>query len=302
MLSVMEILTIVLSGLLSLASGGGIVLDSIAANQISSQVVSIEEKAVRLDNNPSYQIAQGKLQKVRVATRGVRIRPYFRIAVLELETDRINLDPSKLRFNSIDGLRESLKQPLQGAVKLVLTEADLNHTLQSPEVMANLQKALNRLIVSKAGSTNIAYQLRDLQVELGPANRLGVKFKLSRPSNNSDSELNNTNNTSEASSTGSGSRELAMALELEIRVLNGKTIRLIEPQGTVNGRPMSSRLLKGFAEGIGDRLNLNTLETNGILARILQLQIDEDKLELVSFARLETKALPLSSKEIKAIP
>ncbi len=62
----------------------------------------------------------------------------------------------------------------------------------------------------------------------------------------------------------SRSRELAIALELEIQVLNGKTIRLIEPQGTVNGRPMSSRLLKGFAEGISERFNLSSLETNGI--------------------------------------
>lgn len=296
----MEILTILLSGLLSLASGGGLVLDAITANQIRSQVVSLEEQAIRVDNSPSYQIAQGKVQKVRIATRGVIIKPDLRISVLELETDQVNLDPSKLKFKSIDGLRESLKEPLQGAVKLILTEVDLNKALQSPEIMANLQKALNRLIVRKAGSTNIAYQLSDLQIKLLPANRLGVQFKLSRPVTNS--ELKSTNNTPRVSPTSSRSRELAMALELEVQVLNGKIIRLIKPEGTVNGRPMSPRLLKGFAEGISDRLNLNVLETNGILARILQLQIDEDKLELVSFAILETKALPLSSKEIKAIP
>ena len=64
---------------------------------------------------------------------------------------------------------------------------------------------------------------------------------------------------------------------------------------------MSSRLLNVFAVGIGDRLNLNVLEADGILARILQLEIDEDRLELVSFIRLETKST-LSSEKIKLFP
>ena len=295
----MEILTIVLSGLLSLVSSGGIFLDYVAANQIRSQIISLEEQAIRIDNSPNYQIAQGKLQKVRIATRGVRIKPDLRIAVLELETDRVNLNRSKLDLNSIDGLRASLKHPLQGAAKLVVTETDLNQALASPKVLAQLQAALNRLIVRKAGSTNIAYQLIAPQVELHPGNRLGVKFKLSRSSTNSEFD---SSSISGASNAGSRSRELAISLELEIQVLNGKTVRIIDPQGTVNGRPMSSRLLKGFAEGISDRLNLSSLETNGILARILQLEIDEKRLKLVSFARVETKAARLSSKEIKAIP
>jgi hypothetical protein len=65
---------------------------------------------------------------------------------------------------------------------------------------------------------------------------------------------------------------------------------------------MSSRLLNGFAEGISDRLNLTSLEANGILARILQLEINEDELKLVGFAKVETKAPQLSSKEIEVIP
>ncbi|MBE9046679.1 LmeA family phospholipid-binding protein, partial [Pleurocapsales cyanobacterium LEGE 10410] len=104
----MEILTIVLSGLLSLVSGGGKILDSIAQGQIGSQVISIEQQAVRVDNSPSYQVVQGELQKVRIANRGIRIKPGLRIAVLDLETDRVNLNLSKLDLDSIDELRESL--------------------------------------------------------------------------------------------------------------------------------------------------------------------------------------------------
>jgi LmeA-like phospholipid-binding len=292
----MEILTIVLSGLLSLVSGGGIILDSVAIDRLRSQIISLDQQAIRVDNTPSYQIAQGKIQKVRIATRGVTIKPKLKIAALELETDAVALDLAKLNLNSIDELRNSLQQPLQGAGKLILTETDLNQALQSPQILAQLQQALNRLLVSKAGSTNIAYQLHDLQVELESANRLGVKFNLSRPKTNYEEY------STPKTSNNSRSRQLTIALKFQIQVLNGKTIQITKPQGTVNSRPMSSRLLNGFAEGISDRLNLTSLEANGILARILQLEINEDELKLVGFAKVETKAPQLSSKEIEVIP
>ena len=85
-------------------------------------------------------------------------------------------------------------------------------------------------------------------------------------------------------------RELNIVLSVAFQVINGTTIKLSDPTGTINERPLSSRLLRGFAEGISDRLDLNLLSDDGIISRILQLEIDEDKLELVSFIRLETKA------------
>ena len=288
----MEILTIVLASLLSLASSGGVIVDSVAANRLRSQVLGIEEQAIRIDNSPSYQVAGGKLQKVRIATRGVIIKPNLRVDALELETDLIDVDLDKLDLDNINKFRKSLNKPLRSAVRLVLTEADLNQALQSPEILAIIEKTLNRAIAGKAGSTNISYQLQEIQLQLHPSNRLGVKFKLNRPSS-----VFETNDNHKAET-----RELIMALELGIETIDGQAIRILEPQGTVNGKPMSSRLLNGFAEGISDRLNFDSLEQDGILARILQLEIDEDKLELASFLQVETKTTQLSSKEIKVVP
>ena len=282
----MEILTIILSSLLSLGSSGGLILDKIAQGKLRSNFISVEQQVVRIDNQPNYQVAQGTLDRVRIASRGVKVKPGLRIAAIDLETDQIALKLAKLDFNSIDGLRASLKKPVSGAVKLIVTETDLNQALESPEVLAQLQKTLNRLIARKAGSTNIKYQLSELYFELRPGNRLEVKFKLNRPRPRASIESNETSGTSELSNR---SRELDIALEVAFQVVNGKTIRLIDPQGTVNNRPMSSRLLQGFAEGISDRLDLNSLSADGIITRILQLEVDEDKLELVSFILLETK-------------
>ena len=278
----MEILTIVLSGLLSLASSTGIIADSVAASKINSQIISVEQQRVRIDNSPSYSVARGKLQKVRVATRGVRIKPDLRIEAFELETDRVDLNLAKLDLDRIDALKAALNQPFQGALRLVVTEADLNRALQSPEILAQIQQTLNRLIASKAGSTNIAYQLLDLNLELHPNNRLGINMKLVRPTSSFESVKPTGNDRAIK-------RELIMNLQVGIAVNEGKTISLIEPEGIVNGRPMSSRLLNGFAVGISERLNLDVLEQDGILARILQLEIGGDKVELASFLKLETK-------------
>ena len=283
----MEILTIILAGIMSLGSSGGIILDKIAQAKISSQVISIEQQAVRIDNQPNYNVARGKLARVRIASRGVLIEPGVRIAILDLETDPLSVEPSKLKLSSIDSLRESLNAPATGAAKIVIDEADLNQALQSPEIQKRLQDNLNRLIVRKAGSSNISYNLTDVRLELRPQNRIQVSFKLDRPRPNLSSA--SESGRMGTSRTNNRSRELAISLELTFKVIDGQMIRLVDPQGTVNGSPMSSRLLNGFATGISDRLNLNILEEDGILARILQLEINEDNLQLVGFVRLETK-------------
>ena len=283
----MEILTIVLASLMSLGSSGGIILDKIAQAKISSQVISIEEQAVRIDNQPNYNVAKGKLSRVRIASRGVRLEPGIRIAVLDLETDPLSVKPSELKLSSIDSLRESLNAPATGAAKIVINEADLDRALQSPEIQKRLQDNLNRLIVRKAGSSNISYNLTDVRLELRPQNRVWVSFRLDRPR----PSLSSTPESARmgTSRTNNRSRELAISLELTLKVIDGRVIRIVDPQGTVNGSPMSSRLLNGFATGISDRLDLNVLEEDGILARILQLEINEDNLQLVGFVRLETK-------------
>mgnify|MGYP001797340025 CR=1 FL=1 len=112
-----------------------------------------------------------------------------------------------------------------------------------------------------------------------------IKLDLARPVSSFES-----NSESTATIESFRAKKLNMSLELGIQVVDGKKISLINPKGSVNGRPMSSRLLNGFAVGISDRLNLDLLEQDGILARILQLEITEDKIELASFLKLETKS------------
>ena len=277
----MELIAIVLSGLFSLFANGGWIIDAIAGKTLSDQLISVEEQAIRIDNTPSYQLAQGKIDKVRVATRGVKLYPYLRIDTLELETDAIALDLKNLKPKNLESLQASLLKPLQGVGKIIVTEADLTKALQSPEVKQQLQQALNNLVARKAGTSTIAYEVSAPQLELHPNNQVKIYLELRRFSNN-------PKNTS----------KLAISLEFGIKVLGGTKIQLVQPIGTVNNRPMSSRLLQKFASGISDRLDLTRVESEGILARLLQLEITEDKIELVAFARMETKQAAINSTEL----
>lgn len=275
----MEILTIILSSLLSLGSSGGFIVEQVVQGRLASQVIDVEQQAVRIDNRPNYRLAQGKVDRVRIASRGLKIQPGLRIAAVDLETDPIALKLAATNFKNLDGLRGSLQQPVSGVFRLLLTETDLNQALQSPEILGQLQSTLNQAIARRAGSSNINYQVSNLRLELLPSNRLQVGLTLTRP----------VPQTPGNSRVRNRARELNIVLSVAFQVVNGTTIKLSKPTGTINERPLSSRLLKGFAAGISDRLDLNLLSDDGIISRILQLEIDEDKLELISFIRLETK-------------
>ena len=275
----MELIAIILSGFLSVFANGGWVIDTFAHKQLNSYVKSAEKLAVRVDNAPNYQIAQGNIDRLRIAARGIYLESNLRIESLELETDPIALDLSGLSTESLAQLRSSLQKPLQGAVSLVLTEQDLVTALQSEAVVAQLQSALNKLIASRAGSSAIAYTVLAPEIQLLPDNLISVEVTLVRKGQNIQPQ----------------SKELKINLAMGLNVIEGKQIQLTKLEGTVNDRPISQRLLQGFAAGISDRLNLATIEKQGIFARLLQLEIVENKIKIVGFARMETKLLPVNS-------
>ena len=276
----MELITIILSGFLSIFANGGWVVDSFAHKQLNSYVKSAETLAVRVDNSPNYQIAQGSIDRLRVAGRGVYLVSNLRIDSLELETDPIALDIANLSTKNLAQFQSSLQKPLQGAVSLVLTEQDLVTALQSEAVVAQLQLALNRLIAERAGSSAIAYKLLAPNIQLSPNNLVAIKITLIREGKNLQDYQ---------------SRKLEIDLAMGLDVVQGKKIQLTRLEGTVNNRPISKRLLQGFAQGISDRLNLATIEKQGIFARLLQLEIAEDTIKIVGFAQMETKLIPADS-------
>jgi hypothetical protein len=173
---IVEILTLLLSGLLTGLTPTGLIIDTVAENQIRSNLEGVDVVEVRIDNTPNYQAIAGKIDRVRIATRGAQLTPTLRIDTLDLETDPLDVDLQTLRGGGREALK-ALRKPLQAGVRLVLTEADLNTALQSPQIQARIQKVLEGTVrnLSRDGGN---YRLTTARIDLLENNRLRFEANL----------------------------------------------------------------------------------------------------------------------------
>ena len=72
----MEFFAAVLTGLLGVAGAPGIVIDRLITDALRGQLVRADRLEVRLDNTPNYQLLQGKIDRVRLAGRGIYLSPF----------------------------------------------------------------------------------------------------------------------------------------------------------------------------------------------------------------------------------
>jgi hypothetical protein len=252
----MEFLTIFLSALLGIVSPVGFVVDRVAENAIREQLVEAEELSVRIDNTPTYRFIQGRADRVRIAGRGLYPVEAIRIEALEVETDAIHLNVSRLNA------APQLQEPLQAAVKLVLSEQDINQALRSETISQRLG-SLN--LGAFSGMNSEPYQLIDPQVDFLENNRIQFQVTL-------EGERSGTQNQ--------------IVFETEIALVGGRQLRLVMPSANINGTPIPAQLINLLVLGINQQLDLRNLEERGITARVLNLEIAEDGLILISFVRI----------------
>ncbi len=249
----MEFFTILLTSLLSLISPVGIVADRVAESQIRKQLVAVEQLQVRIDNAPSYQIVKGRVDRIRIAGRGLFPVKDFRIDSLELETDPV-------AFRLRNG---KLEKPLQAAFRIVLTEKDINQALRSPLITARLQNVRIRFLRQREGR----YNLINPRVTFLP-NRIRLQVDLQEQKN---------------------SETLAIVAEAEPKTLSGKSLQLANLKITANGQPVPDQITTAIANGISDQINLDSLEKSNTTARILDFKLDPATLQITGFAQIRPK-------------
>ncbi|MFM2431975.1 MAG: hypothetical protein RLZZ511_3188 [Cyanobacteriota bacterium] len=261
----MELIAVLLSGLIALTSPINLGGEALLAKQIKKQFVAVEQLAVRIDNAPNYQILQGKLDHVRIAAQGVYPLKDLRIDRLEIETDPI----------ALQGLKAKLAQPLQAGVKVVITEADLNHALQSPALIQRLKQFLNKALGSQAAGIVDRYQLQSLRCQFLSDRR--VQF---------DIDLTET-----------GYAEiLTFKIVTDVHVEDGQAIQLSNTEITANGQPLFAPLTSRLVAGLNQSLTVDRLEKSGITARILQLDFSQKQATIAAFAQVRPEALNRRSK------
>ncbi|MGK7934453.1 MAG: LmeA family phospholipid-binding protein, partial [Xenococcaceae cyanobacterium] len=127
----MELLVSILSGLLAIGTSVNLIGDVVLKKVIRSQVEEVDTIAVRIDNAPNYQVLGGNVQRVRIATRGLKMSPEVQFKVLEFDMDRIDFDLKEFLqedlFIDLDEtptirLRQLFKRHLKLATRIVFTQ------------------------------------------------------------------------------------------------------------------------------------------------------------------------------------
>lgn len=268
----MELLTILLSGLLGLVSPAGFVIDRIAENAIRSQFKNVEQLQVRVDNTPNYQLLQGKVERVRIAGRGLQLkRQDIHITALELETDSISLDPLSLRQR-----QPKLKRPIHAGMRLILTQEDINKALHSPVVTATLRNLSISELRNSSGKSEQRYDFLNPRVEFLKNNRLIFQVEL----------------------TAGNANSLAITVESGLGVVAGRQIQLVNPTVSVNGEVVPNQFVSEIAANFSQQLDLRSLEGYGLQTRILQLKVTRRRLEVAAFLQVEPSSRFLENSRL----
>ena len=257
----MEFISILLSSLIFIGSPIGFALDEVAESAIRSRLSDVEELQVRVDNGSNLNLLKGKIQRLRIGSRGVYPIEGLRLAIADLDTDPIDLN-----FNSLTRGNVVLDEPLNGSLHVVITPADLNQYLLSPaftERLNNIQLDLGNAAQSREASR---YQFSNPRATFLPNNRLQIELDLSDPSQD---------------------EELKIKAQTGLAVENGHRLVLVDPEVSVNDSAAPERLLEFLTENLGDRLSLRQLEESGVTARVLDATISPEQFDLVMWVSID---------------
>ena len=259
----MELITIILSTLLGVVGTGGVVVDTLAEAALRDQIAGAESLQVRIDNVPNYQLINGRIEKTRIAARGIETRqlPGLRIDSIDLETDAVDVDLARLQQGEL-----VLDEPAQVALRLRLKASDLNVFLQSPLVQGWLDSLQFSLPGAGGDREQNRYGLANPSLEFLEGDRFRIVVDL-------EDRVADEN--------------IAIAVDLGLRVLNGHRLALVDPKITVDGEDTPPQLLESFVQGAQARLTLRLLEESGITARILNFKVRDNELDIAIFARIE---------------
>ena len=274
----MEILVSILSALMAIATSVNMVGDHLVEKQIRAAVQEVDTVAVRIDNTPNYDVLDGKVQRVRVATRDLKISPKVAFTALEVDMDGIDINLQELLeedlVTEIDDvptlrLRELFKDSVQMGTRIVLTQEQLDNIVQSevinPAISQRLTDVLNGL-----SDDDGEFIINSFKLDLIGKNRVAVRMKI----------------TDIEGEYGKKGEEIDVDLELNIKVLDGSTFELLDQKVYIQGEQIEPENEVLVARPVTLRI-LNEL---GLNVRVIRWNSDQDELELALLVRANKDA------------
>ena len=255
----MNVLTVLLTSLMGLFSAAGAVPDTVIEAGIRDQVDQVETLAVRTDIATNHQLLRGEINRLRIAARGVYPLAEVRIDTLEVETDGIDVHVNHLQEGDL-----VWEQPLQAAVHMVLTQEDIDRALRSPLIVEQLEAMNIELFGGVVGGMSEA-TLTHPQIRLLGDDRIQLGAILTQEQ------------------TG---EQLAVELTTGLAIAQGTQLQFVEPELVANGVAAPSVWVAQYIDSFSSAYTLKSLENQGITARLLDLEITEESISVVSFVRL----------------
>jgi hypothetical protein len=259
----MELIIALLTTIMAVVSPVGAAVDQLAEDALRDQIAGAEELHVRIDNVPSYQILNGRVDHVRLAGRGIYPLqfPDLRIDTIDLETDTVDVDLGQLQQGEL-----KLDEPAQAALRLGLRADDLNRFLQSAMVQQWLDQLRFTLPGPGGEREQNRYGLAHPSLEFLDGNRFRIVVDL-------EDRL-----TAES---------IPIEVELGLDIINGHQLELIDPKIVIEGEEAPPELIESLVAGANQQLTLRMLEQSGIIARIIDFEIRNNELDIAVFAKVE---------------
>jgi hypothetical protein len=259
----MEILFGLLTLLAGPGSGAGYLVDQTARNIILAELDQAETLEVRVESIPNYRIFRGEADRILVAGRGLYRKPFPRIELFELETDLI-------RLRSTDPI--SLASPLQAAVHIIIREEDVNTALQSPEILSQFENIEADLpFAAGPGQKESTFDLREPQADFLPENRIRLAAQLV-----------------EKNESGQDQEAVDIEFNATLAMEAGRILKLEDPEFLIGSVPVPREISGAFLGGLNEIFDLQELDEEGIIIRVLTLSVDENLIEVVGFVRVDT--------------
>lgn len=228
---------------------------------ISNQLDEAEQLEVEVETN-LLKIVQGKADSISVEGKGLVVQGGIHVQEVGLQTDAIAVNP----LNAILG-KIKLDHPVNSNVRLVMTEADINHTMNSDFVRSHLSP----LELTVDGKTVLVNLQLPIEVRLPDVGRIVFNGNMS---------------IEEPEQTRQISFHAIIAPRTDEQPLRLERFQCVEGQG------ISLDFTIALMQKLKELVNLPFLEVEGTALRIKKLVVEKGSLTL--HAETHTSQIPSS--------
>lgn len=227
-------------------------LNKVAELALSSQLEDAERLKVKVKTAPE-KLANGKLESLLIEGEGLVIETDLRLQKLQIGMKAIAVKPLKALTGNIE-----LTQPTKGTAYLVLTETDLNHAFNSPELRAKID-VLDTYLSTEGGKLTVPQKRCQLREDGTVAIEAVVKLQ---PSGET--------------------KEVAFTATPEIAP-GGRSV-ILENIQYESGKEISEDLTQAFLDKAEKMLDLRNFEKQGLALRINYLTVETGQIILSAIA------------------